>query len=127
MGLKSTLALRLIASWGLSLLVMSLFAIGIGEANEGFWAVRLLSLASLPLIALGLIVTFVFPHAFRARPMLWGSGALLLSMAVGFAVAKVAGLAFAALIAVPAFVLFVGSMKVWPGSANPATDSAKVR
>ena len=106
---------------------MSLFAIGIGEANEGFWAVRLLSLASLPLVAVGLGVTFVFPRAINTRPTLWGSGAVLLSMALGFAVAKVAGLAFAALIAVPALFLFAGSFKVWPGYDSPATSTAKVR
>ena len=127
MGLRWTLALRLLASWVLSLLVMSLFAIGIGEANEGFWAVRLLSLASLPLVAVGLGVTFVFPRAINTRPTLWGSGAVLLSMALGFAVAKVAGLAFAALIAVPALFLFAGSLKVWPGYDSPATSTAKVR
>lgn len=126
MGLRWTLALRLLASWVISLLALSLFAISIGETGEGLWAVRLLSLASLPLITLGLGVTLVFPRAIRARPMLWGSGAVLLSTAAGFAVAEVAGLAFAGLVALPAFFLFVGSVKVWPGYASPTIDPGKV-
>lgn len=127
MGLRQTLALRLLASWVLSLLGLSLFGMSIGEAGDGIWAVRLLTLASLPLIAFALAVTLIFPGSIRARPALWAGSAGLLSMAAGFAVAAVAGLMFAALIAVPAFLLFVGSVKVWPGYAGSATETAKAR
>ena len=126
MGMRRTLALRLLASWVLSLLGLSLFAMSIGEASEGFWAVRLLSLSSFPFVVFALAATFIFPLSIRARPTLWAGGAGLLSMAAGFAVAAVAGLMFAALIAVPAFLLFVGSVKVWPGYADPAAETAKV-
>ncbi len=121
------MALRLLASWLLSLLGLSLFAISIGETAEGLWAVEFLGLASLPFIALGLAAVFIFPRSIGARPTLWAGGAVLLSMAAGFALAAVAGFVFAGLIAVPALLLFVGSVKVWPGYAAPTTDTAKVR
>ena len=127
MGLRLTLALRLLGSLVFSLVGLSLLAGSLGEAEEGIWAVKLLGLASLPLVAVGVATAFVFPRSIRARPTLWAGGAVLLCMAAGFATAAVAGLVFAALIAVPAFLLFVGSVKVWPGYADLTTDSAKVR
>lgn len=97
----------------------------IGEAAEGLWAVEFLGLASLPFIALGLAAAFIFPRSIRARPTLWGCGAVLLSMAAGFALAAVAGLVFAGSIAVPALLLFVASVKVWPGYADPQPTRRK--
>jgi hypothetical protein len=75
---------------------------------------------------LALIVTIVFPRAIRSRPVLWGSIAVLLCVAAGYAVAAAAGAAFAALIAIPSLCLFVGSMKIWPSPVSPKADVPNV-
>lgn len=125
MSLRWTLAARLLASWLLSMFVFGLFAMTSGDNGEDIWAVQLLSLASLPLLALSVGATLAFPRAIRARPMLWGGGAVLVLLAAGFAVAAVAGLVFASLVALPALSLFVGSVTVWPGYASPAAKNTK--
>lgn len=126
MSLKWTLAARLLASWLLAMLGMCAFAGSTGNLSEGIWASWLLGLVSLPLVALALIVTFAFPRAIRSRPVLWGSIAVLLSVAAGYAVVSVAGAIFAALIAIPSVCLFVGSIKIWPGLASPKADAPDV-
>ncbi len=126
MSLKWTLVARLLASWLLVMLGMCVFAWSTGNLSEGIWASWFLGLASLPLVALALIVTLVFPQAIRSRPVLWGSIAVLLCVAAGYAVASAAGAAFAALIAIPSLCLFVGSMKIWPSPVNPKADAPNV-
>lgn len=115
MSLRLRLVAHLLACWVLGLLGLFVFAVIRENTGEGIWAVPLLAFASMPLIAIATVVILTVPRSIHARPLLWGSIAVGVSVGTGFAVASGAGLIFAASIAIPALLLFVGSLKMWPG------------
>jgi len=120
MGLRQTLALRVLASWAIPVLGLTLLVLGIPEFGEGWWALILVGLVSLPIIVIVLVTALCFPRSVLAKPTSWAATAVLVSMAAGFMVAALAGLVFASMIAVTAFLLFVGSLRFWPHKIDRA-------
>jgi hypothetical protein len=109
MSLRLKLVFRLLLSWGLPLLVLVLLG-----GSGGVWWAKLLGMASLPFLALALSVGAALPMLILKRPMVWAGFAVAISLTVAFVVAGRVGVAFGAMMAVPAAILFVLSLKKLP-------------
>ncbi len=109
MPLRLRLVFRLLVSWGLPL-----SAIVVLGRGEGLWWAKLLGLASLPFLALALLVGAALPRLILKRPMVWAGFALAISLAVAFAVVGQVGLKFGAMMALPTAAIFVLSLKTLP-------------
>ena len=109
MSLRLRVVFRLLVSWGLPLVAVTLLG-----GSSGAWWAKLVGMASLPFLALALSVGAVWPTLILKRPTVWAGLAVAISLAVAFAVAGRVGLVFGAMMAVPAAALFVLLLKKLP-------------
>jgi hypothetical protein len=78
------------------------------------WFIGILTLGSLPVIALGIVASLIFARSFAAHPYLWTAGAIVTAVIGGAALAGVLGAVLSFSISIPAVVTFLISNWVWP-------------
>jgi hypothetical protein len=75
---------------------------------------RFFGLVSLPLLGVASIVAFAFERSIASYPFWWTLAAVATAAAVGFAILDIGGLIYSLFVSVPAAMLFLLSVQLWP-------------
>jgi hypothetical protein len=113
MPFRISIAARLAASWSLALLMLAGISLIFGKVWEGLWLTKMLALGSLPLLALAVIVSFVFARSVSSHPYLWTIAAVVAALIVATSIAGRVGL-LSLVISIPAAIVFLTLRRIWP-------------
>ena len=72
------------------------------------------AIASVPLVGVASLICFALPQPIATHPFPWTLAAVITISIVAFGVASFAGLVFSLMVSVPAAVLFLVSVRLWP-------------
>jgi hypothetical protein len=78
------------------------------------WLTKLLAMVSVPLVGLASVICFAVPQSIASHPFVWTFVAVIATSIAAFSIANLAGLVFSLMVSVPAAVLFLVSMRLWP-------------